>query len=167
MEAQVSGFVLKFVAIIWEAFPFVVLGAIVAGILEEVVPQQAIAKLVPKNPILAVSIGALLGLVFPMCECGIVPVMRRLLRKGLPLGTCVAYMLAGPIINVVVITSTYVAFVGHGSGRRSWPARRPRVHVVAPDDRPDRSGPVSKRREQALDPLAAPPADKTHLGLTS
>ena len=35
-----------------------------------------------------------------MCECGIVAVMRRLLRKGLPLGCCVAYMLAGPIINV-------------------------------------------------------------------
>jgi len=48
-----------------------------------------------------------------MCECGIVPVMRRLLRKGLPLSTCIAYMLAGPIINVVVILSTYVAFHPH------------------------------------------------------
>ncbi|MCI0365826.1 MAG: permease, partial [Phycisphaerales bacterium] len=52
----------------------------------------------------------LLGLVFPMCECGIIPVMKRLLRKGLPLSLCVSYMLAGPIINVVVIMSTYVAF---------------------------------------------------------
>jgi uncharacterized membrane protein YraQ (UPF0718 family) len=49
-----------------------------------------------------------------MCECGIVPVMRRLLRKGLPLGTCVAYMMAGPIINLVVIGSTVVAFAPHG-----------------------------------------------------
>jgi Predicted permeases len=51
-----------------------------------------------------------------MCECGIVPVMRRLLRKGLPLGTCVAYMLAGPIINLIVIGSTWVAFFPHGIG---------------------------------------------------
>ena len=49
-----------------------------------------------------------------MCECGIVPVMRRLLRKGLPLGTCVAYMMAGPIINLVVIASTIAAFEPHG-----------------------------------------------------
>ncbi len=45
-----------------------------------------------------------------MCECGVIPVMRRLLRKGVPLSVCVCYMLAGPIINVVVITSTAVAF---------------------------------------------------------
>jgi uncharacterized membrane protein YraQ (UPF0718 family) len=61
----------------------------------------------------AVMIGALLGLLFPMCECGIVVVMRRLLRKGLPLSCCVAYMLAGPIINLVVIFSTAVAFYNH------------------------------------------------------
>ena len=113
MEQQVLDFLKDFSSILWEAFPFIVLGALIAGILEEVVPQQAIARIVPKNKIFAVSLGALLGLIFPMCECGIVPVMRRLLRKGLPLGTCVAYMMAGPIINVVVIGSTYVAFEPH------------------------------------------------------
>ena len=74
----------------------------------------------PKNTLLAVSAGALLGLVFPMCECGIVPVMRRLLRKGLPLGTCVAYMLAGPIINLIVISSTWVAFEAARDRRGRW-----------------------------------------------
>ena len=116
MEKEVFDFVLTFISIIWEAFPFVVLGAVIAGILEEVVPQQALANLIPKHRLFAVAAGGLLGLVFPMCECGIVPVMRRLLRKGLPLGTCVAYMLAGPIINLVVISSTYVAFGPHGIG---------------------------------------------------
>src|SRR5258708_13740558 len=90
--------------------PFIVLGAVVAGILEELVPQRWIAKLVPRSRFLAILIGGLLGLIFPMCECGIVPVMRRLLRKGLPLSCCIAYLLAGPIINFVVMLSTYVAF---------------------------------------------------------
>jgi hypothetical protein len=54
----------------------------------------------------------LLGLIMPMCECGIVPVMRRLLRKGMPLSCCIAYLLAGPIINIVVLLSTYMAFAG-------------------------------------------------------
>jgi uncharacterized protein len=116
VENLVQDFVLVFTSILWEAFPFVVLGALVAGILEEVVPQQMIAKIIPQNPLFAVGIGGLLGLVFPMCECGIVPVMRRLLRKGLPLGTCIAYMLAGPIVNLVVITSTAVAFTPHKFG---------------------------------------------------
>src|SRR5206468_9927147 len=102
--------------VLWEAMPFIVLGAVVAGVLEEFLPQQFITKLLPKSVVPAVMIGALLGLVFPMCECGIVVVMRRLLRKGLPLSCCISYMLAGPIVNVVVILSTWVAFKDHGIG---------------------------------------------------
>ena len=113
---QILDFLKDFLSIIWEAFPFIVLGALVAGILEEYVPQQFVARIVPKNTFLAVAMGALLGMIFPMCECGIVPIMRRLLRKGLPLGSCIAYMMAGPIINLVVIFSTYAAFAPHPYG---------------------------------------------------
>src|SRR5262249_7438577 len=60
----------NFTSIIYEALPFIVLGVFLAGLLEEFVPQQAIARIVPRNPLLAIGIGALLGLVFPMCECG-------------------------------------------------------------------------------------------------
>src|SRR3954451_2239843 len=96
--------------------PFVILGAIIAGILEELLPQQLLTKMLPKSVLPAVMIGGVLGLIFPMCECGIVVVMRRLLRKGLPLSCCIAYMLAGPIVNVVVIFSTAVAFIPHKIG---------------------------------------------------
>src|SRR5438128_11393077 len=92
--------------------PFIVLGAVIAGLLEELVPQQLVARLIPRSRVLAIAIGGLLGILFPMCECGIIPVMRRLLRKGVPLSCCVCYMLAGPIINVVVMVSTWVAFSG-------------------------------------------------------
>ncbi len=107
---KVYDFILIFTSILYEALPFIVLGALIAGFLEELVPQQLIARIVPRNPVAAILLGAGLGLVFPMCECGIIPVMRRLLRKGLPLSCCTAYMLAGPIINVVVMLSTYTAF---------------------------------------------------------
>lgn len=114
MVQQIQDFVLTFSSILWEALPFIVLGAVVAGFLEELLPQQLITRFLPRSALPAVVIGGLLGLVFPMCECGIVVVMRRLLRKGLPLSCCVAYMLAGPIVNVVVLLSTYVAFDLHG-----------------------------------------------------
>src|SRR5439155_25746809 len=109
-----------------------------AGILEELVPQGLIPRLglyaaramkhylprglfraffpllkfLVRNRPLQIMLSAWLGLLFPMCECGIIPVMRRLLRKGLPLSCCVSYLLAGPIINVVVMLSTYMAFYG-------------------------------------------------------
>lgn len=112
MEEQIKNFIVTFTSILYEAMPFIVLGAVIAGILEELVPQQWIAKIIPRSRVLAIAIGGFLGLLFPMCECGIIPVMRRLLRKGVPLSCCVCYMLAGPIINVVVMISTYVAFSG-------------------------------------------------------
>jgi len=113
VDPKISDFILLFSSILWEAMPFIVLGALIAGILEEFLPQQALTRLLPKSVLPSVMIGALLGLIFPMCECGIVVVMRRLLRKGLPLSCCIAYMLAGPIINLVVIFSTWVAFRDH------------------------------------------------------
>jgi uncharacterized membrane protein YraQ (UPF0718 family) len=112
VEDQVKNFIITFTSILYEAMPFIVLGALIAGLLEELVPQQLVARLIPRSRALAIGIGGLLGILFPMCECGIIPVMRRLLRKGVPLSCCVCYMLAGPIINVVVMLSTYVAFSG-------------------------------------------------------
>jgi uncharacterized protein len=113
VEAVILDYVLNFLGIVWEALPFIILGALIAGILEEMLPQQALANLLPKNAFLAILVGGVLGLIFPMCECGIVVVMRRLLRKGLPLSCCVAYMLAGPIVNLIVLGSTFVAFKDH------------------------------------------------------
>jgi uncharacterized membrane protein YraQ (UPF0718 family) len=110
--SQLKNFIINFTGILYEAMPFIVLGAVIAGILEELVPQRWVAKIIPRSRVLAIGIGGLLGLLFPMCECGIIPVMRRLLRKGVPLSCCVAYLLAGPIINVVVMLSTFVAFSG-------------------------------------------------------
>jgi uncharacterized membrane protein YraQ (UPF0718 family) len=109
---RINDFIKNFTSIVYEAMPFVVLGAIIAGVLEEFVPQRLITRLMPRNPIWAILVGGLLGLLFPMCECGIIPIMRRLLRKGMPLSACTAYLLAGPIINVVVIGSTMTAFLG-------------------------------------------------------
>src|SRR5262245_45854168 len=99
--------------------PFVVLGAVLAGILEELVPQKLVARLLTSSRFLSILIGGLLCLLFARCECGIIPVMRRLIRKGVPLSACVAYLLAGPIINVVVGLSTWVAFRGMEGTRDS------------------------------------------------
>lgn len=110
MEESVQHFIFLFTAILYEALPFIVAGAVIAGFVEEFVPQWFIMRMIPSKPFPAIAMCGMLGLLVPMCECGIIPIMRRLLRKGLPLSCCVAYILAGPIINVVVMLSTYFAF---------------------------------------------------------
>lgn len=112
IEPKIKDFIIVFTSILYEALPFIILGAVIAGLLEELVPQRVVARIIPRRRVLAIALGGFLGLLFPMCECGIIPVMRRLLRKGVPLSCCVCYLLAGPIINVVVMLSTYVAFSG-------------------------------------------------------
>jgi uncharacterized membrane protein YraQ (UPF0718 family) len=117
MSINYEQLLLVFTSIIYEALPFIVLGVVIAGVLEEFIPQQLIARIFQGRflrsapaRVAAIGLGGLLGLVFPMCECGIVPIMQRLLRKGVPVGVCISYMLAGPIINVVVLGATYMAF---------------------------------------------------------
>jgi len=48
----------------------------------------------------------------PTCECGVVSIVRRLLRKGVPAQVAITYMLAAPVINPLVLASTYLAFRG-------------------------------------------------------
>lgn len=114
MADDIHNFVLIFTSIVWEAFPFIVFGAVVSGLLEEFVPQRIILKIFPKKVLLSIVIAAHAGLLFPVCECGIVVILRRLISKGVPLASCLAYMLAGPIVNIIVIGSTWAAFAAHG-----------------------------------------------------
>jgi uncharacterized membrane protein YraQ (UPF0718 family) len=129
VEQVVSEFIKTFISILYEALPFIIAGAVIAGLLEELVPQSLVTRIIPGNRMLAIGIGAFLGLPFPMCECGIIPIMRRLLRKGVPLSCCVSYMLAGPIINVVVMGSTVAAFSGSAT---SLPGKALAAAVPAP-----------------------------------
>ena len=115
-QKSIEAFTINFTSILYEAMPFIVLGVVLSGLLEEFVPQKIVARIIPRSRVLAIAIGGLLGILFPMCECGIIPIMRRLLRKGVPLSCCTCYMLAGPIINVVVMISTLAAFSGTPTG---------------------------------------------------
>ena len=99
-------------AIFIEAMPFLAVGALLSGAIEVLIPSQWLVRRIPKRLFPGISLGIAAGLVLPTCECGVVPVVRRLVRKGVPPHIAIAYMLAAPILNPVVLVSTYVAFRG-------------------------------------------------------
>ncbi|MGF1679504.1 MAG: permease [Candidatus Methylacidiphilales bacterium] len=105
-------FALSFLSVLLEGLPFVLLGTLISGFIDEFLPPGKMEQWLPRNRLGATVLSGFLGLIFPMCECGVVPVIRRLLRKGLPLSCAVTYMLAAPIVSPVVLLSTYVAFKG-------------------------------------------------------
>jgi len=106
-----------FLGIFIEAAPFLLLGSLVAGLIAEFVTADDIARFFPRNKIAASLAGALLGMVFPVCECGVVPVVRRLYQKGFPISAGIAFLLGAPVLNPIVIASTYAAF---GLGPIFW-----------------------------------------------
>lgn len=88
------------------------LGTLVSGFIDIYLPKGAMDKFLPKNKTAAVMVSGLLGAVFPVCECAVVPVIRRLVGKGLPMSCALTYMLAAPIVNPITALSTWKAFQG-------------------------------------------------------
>ncbi|MEF2247397.1 permease [Paenibacillus sp. IITD108] len=101
-----------FLSMIMEAIPFVLIGVIISGFIQSFITERWIARIMPKNQFMASLFGCSIGILFPSCECGIVPITRRLLKKGVPLSAGIGFMLTGPIINPIVLFSTFIAF-GH------------------------------------------------------
>jgi len=112
---SVQDFSYAFISVLLEGVPFILLGTLLSGLIEQFLPARVMTRLLPRNAFAAVCLGGVLGVVFPICECGIVPVIRRLIAKGLPVSSAVAYMLAAPIVNPITALSTYAAFRGQGA----------------------------------------------------
>lgn len=109
---QARGFVTIFFGIFIEALPFLIAGVLVSSAIHLFVTPERIQRFAPRQPVAAAFVGALVGLFFPVCECGSVPAARRLIAKGAPLPLGMAFMLASPVVNPIVIVSTAVAFAG-------------------------------------------------------
>jgi hypothetical protein len=101
------------VSIVMEAAPFLFLGSMLSAAVDRYVDAGRIARRIPSGPFGRLAVGLLGGMAMPICECGSVPLARRLLEKGVPPLTAITYMLAAPVINPIVLLSTYVAFGGN------------------------------------------------------
>jgi hypothetical protein len=109
---RLQGFTTVFLGIFIEALPFLLAGVLVSSVLHFAISAERLQRFTPRNPVLAALSGGLLGLALPVCECGSIPAARRLLQKGVALPVGIAFVLAAPVINPIVIISTAVAFGG-------------------------------------------------------
>lgn len=109
-NAMIQSFTTIFLSIILEAIPFIIIGVFISSLIQIFISEETIAKIIPKNKVVGIIIAGIVGIVFPVCDCAIVPIVRRLLKKGMPMYIGVTFMLSVPIINPVVLVSTYYAF---------------------------------------------------------
>ena len=109
-SGSLNSLAIVFVSIVLEAIPFMLIGSLVGGFIEAFISRERMAILLPRKGWQTVCLAAAAGLVFPVCECAVVPVVRRLTGKGLPFSAAIAYLLGGPIVNPIVAASTALAY---------------------------------------------------------
>ena len=110
LNDRISTFATVFLGIFIEAAPFLFLGTLASGVVEVYLDRDTVVRLMPRQALFSALAGSFLGLFFPVCECGIVPLVRRLFRKGFPLPAGIAFLLSAPVLNPIVIVSTATAF---------------------------------------------------------
>ncbi|MCP9794661.1 permease [Synechococcus lacustris] len=108
--AQIATVWAVFQGLLLEALPFLLIGVAISSLARALDPSGHWLQKLPKGALLGPMSGALLGFALPACECGNVPVARRLLAVGAPLGTAFGFLFAAPVLNPVVLLSTWAAF---------------------------------------------------------
>jgi len=108
--AFVQRLAVTILAITVEALPFLLIGSVLSAIIHLYVSEEFIARIIPRNSALGVFAASVLGIALPVCDCATVPIVRRLVNKGVPLHVAITFMLAVPMINPLVVFSTWFAF---------------------------------------------------------
>jgi uncharacterized protein len=112
-DAALATWTTVFVAIVTQAMPFLVFGVVLSAVIAVFVPASFFARVLPSNPVLAVPVATGAGVVLPGCECASVPVAGAMMRRGVTPAAALAFLLAAPAINPIVLVATAVAFPGN------------------------------------------------------
>lgn len=113
MILRLQEWITRFTAIIVTAFPLMVLGVLAFATLEYVIPRERVLRWLPRRRWLAIPVAALLGVVMPVCDCGVVPTARVLLRQEFGLAPALAFLIGAPVINPIVLVTTAAGFGGN------------------------------------------------------
>ena len=107
------------ISVLIESLPFVMLGIGLSVVVQLWVPQRVLFGILPRTPFLRRGALSLLGVLFPVCECGNVPLARGLVVRGVAVPDAITFLLAAPILNPITIVVTYQAF-GFSDGILFW-----------------------------------------------
>ena len=100
-----------FCGVFVQALPFLVLGVVISGLVATFVTPDRLSRWLPKRQATSILVAGVGGAAIPGCECGSVPVARRL-YDGVAGAAALTFMLSAPAINPVVLVATAVAFPG-------------------------------------------------------
>ena len=112
MPGRLNELAVVFVSIVLQSQPFVLLGVFASAVVQRYLSAERLSRWLPRDRLSVVLLASGFGFVAPVCDCGVIPLARRLGAKGLPLYATTTFILAAPVVNPVVLASTAVAFQG-------------------------------------------------------
>jgi uncharacterized membrane protein YraQ (UPF0718 family) len=112
---QINDFIIVLFSILVEGMPFILIGSILSAIVQRYLKQKHIEHFLPKNRFMQKVAMCLLGNLVPVCECGNVPMAKRMIQKNMNAGLVISFLLAAPVFNPLVIASTLAAFPNNPS----------------------------------------------------
>lgn len=107
---RLSDFAMIFIGLLVESMPFIVFGVAISTLIGRYVKTSWILKIKSKNTLVSHIQSMLIGMILPVCECGNIPLAKRLLLMGFKPSEVITFMLAAPIFNPLVLITTLVAF---------------------------------------------------------
>ena len=160
MDAQMDGaggFLHRLYVLSAESAPALLLAYLCAGLLSAFLPQRSVRWMERGGGLSQAGRGMAIGLPFPICSCGVVPLYRSLIQRGAPPAAAMAFLVAtpelgvdaimlsipllGPQVTVLrLVTAALVALlVGWWVGGRLKAAERAPESVSAPGEGPGTS----------------------------
>jgi uncharacterized membrane protein YraQ (UPF0718 family) len=95
-----------------EMAPYLLLGLVIAGVLNLVVSRGWVAGLLGRHNSWSVVKAALIGIPLPVCSCGVLPLAASLRKNGASPAAIVAFLVATPVTGVDSILATYALLGG-------------------------------------------------------
>ncbi len=109
--SQLPKLVTIFLSIIIQAMPFVLIGVFGSALMQNLITPEMVERKLARTrklPGILLAIGA--GFFFPVCDCGVIPVVRRLLMKKVPPYMAIAFLVTAPLVNPITVWATATAF---------------------------------------------------------
>jgi uncharacterized membrane protein YraQ (UPF0718 family) len=108
-------FLLTVAGYLRELAEVVVVGFVVAGVIDAVVDKEAVARYLGGPPVIANLLGATIGIVTPLCCCSAIPTAMALYRAGSRRGPACAFLIATPWFNWYGLTALLLFLGPHAT----------------------------------------------------
>jgi len=96
--------------LIGSIYKYLALGILLAALISSLFPAEALSRLPALQGIWGMLVMLALAIPLYICTTGSVPIVASLISAGLPIGSALVFLMAGPATNAATLAAVYRAF---------------------------------------------------------